>query len=86
MEEQKNDFKGFSLFNDVKDPKLQAYNRAAMLKNLRESHGDELANNYYLSFGGPSQFGIITTMMFVKEHGWDEVKRRIINGFEESTT
>jgi len=38
QENQKNDFKGFSLFNDITDSELQARNRAVVLSNIAEDH------------------------------------------------
>lgn len=36
-----NEFKGYSLFNDVEDKELQAFNRARVMANIMEDHSVE---------------------------------------------
>lgn len=38
QENQVNEFKGFSLFNDIEDEELQARNRAVVLSNIAEDY------------------------------------------------
>jgi len=37
-------FKGFSLFKDLEDKELQAYNRARIMLNIMEDHIDKKTN------------------------------------------
>jgi hypothetical protein len=36
-----NEFKGFSLFNDVEDAELRAQNRGRVMANMAEDHSDK---------------------------------------------
>ena len=38
MANNKNEFKGYGLFNDVEDKEVQVYNRARTLVNIMEDH------------------------------------------------
>lgn len=44
MQNNNNEFKGYSLFNDIEDAEVQRYNRARILVNIMEDHSDEFRN------------------------------------------
>jgi hypothetical protein len=40
MQNQNNEFKGFSLFNDIEDAELRTRNRSVVMCNIAEDHVD----------------------------------------------
>jgi hypothetical protein len=38
---------GYSLFDDVEDKNLQAYNRAVVMRNLSADRGDDAVKEYF---------------------------------------
>ena len=44
MHNNNNEFKGYSLFNDVEEKDTQRYNRARILVNIMEDHSDAKRN------------------------------------------
>lgn len=75
-----NEFQGFSTFDEVEDVTLKAFNRCAMMFNILEVHGFELAERYAEAIEEEGRFHMFIMYSYVKECGLDTVKREISRG------
>ena len=75
-----NDHKGYSLFNDVRDPSLQAWNRCNVINNIREAHGNSEAISYANALGQSGMNKVYFMFAYIKKHGWDNVSAEISRG------
>lgn len=76
-----NDFNGYSLFNDIGDKDIRAWNRANAIYNIKERHGKEVATKYTTRFDKPDQTDIFRIMMEVASDGYANVRRRIFREY-----
>lgn len=72
-------YKGASLFNDVENKKLQAWNRVATLFNLTSEYGEQEGSNYSAHFSDEDKEAMKATLRLVKEVGYTQA-RSIANG------
>ena len=73
-----NNYKGYSLFNDVEDPALKSWNRAAILFNLHEENRTDLVAGYFNCLSDREKLGSYLVLMKIKEKGYDATKRELI--------
>lgn len=71
------EFHGYSLFTDVINPTIRAWNRANTVYNIKERHGDTVASNYVAKFPKLEQAAIYSTMITVAKDGYENVRRSI---------
>lgn len=71
------EFNGYSLFTDVINPTIRAWNRANTVYNIKERHGDKVASNYVAKLERTEQLAIFSTMMTVARDGYENVRRSI---------
>lgn len=76
-EEQMNDYKGYSLFNDVMNPVIRAWNRANTVFNIKEQHGSVLATRYAKNFDRNSLLAIFTVFTSIDKRGYEQTRRDI---------
>ena len=84
MTEQTNEFKGFSLFNDIKEDTLRIRNRAVVLANIAEDNsqkglismkGASLIFGYFKLIPPHEQYTVQNKFEeMMKERGFKEVK------------
>ena len=74
-----NDFNGFSMFNDVDDPILQAYNRCVTMFNINEFHGDGMSVEYAEKIPEEERMTMLAMYTYIIDVGLDEVKRQMNN-------
>ena len=79
-EEVKNEFNGFSLFNDVEDFILQAYNRCAVMFNIEGIHGTKLAFDYADAIDEKGRASMMAMCAYILSVGLEETGRQIKNG------
>lgn len=72
-----NEFMGYSLFDDVLNPSVRAWNRANTVYNIKERHGSVVATKYVSKFDKLAQFAIFTVMTTVESKGYENVRRTI---------
>ena len=58
------EYKGFSLFSDVLDKKLQARNRFVVSRNIAEQYGHAVSRSYLKQFTKPE---LVAIYLIVKE-------------------
>lgn len=76
----KNSFKGNSLFNDVQDPALRTWNRAAVMFNLMADRGIDTAKAYMSKFDEVSRKQVYAMLQLVQAQGYEETKKKVIKG------
>lgn len=64
MQNQKNDFQGYGLFNDVEDDEIRIYNRARSLKNIILDNADKDRN---LNLNGMAKVASYMALMPTEE-------------------
>ena len=75
--QEENKFMGYSLFKDVTDPILRAYNRSCVIKNIKDTVGHNTAVNYINQFSKEDKLKISIILVSVLEHGWEAVGKEI---------
>ena len=66
-------FFGHSLFNDIENAKLQAYNRLQMVNNLRKSKGLVFTRDYISKISQPHRTNMMVMAADVKMRGMKPV-------------
>lgn len=82
-EEIKNSYKGYSLFKDVTDDLLQAWNRANVIANINEDLNADEAQAYFEHFDAVEKMKIEMLLMMVSVSGKEEVQKRVMKCIEE---
>ena len=78
QEKQVNEYKGFSLFNDVEDVTLRTYNRARVLSNIAEDYTNKLKR---VSPGGAALIiGYFDKIVIDERNGVKEQFKNIMKG------
>lgn len=72
----KNTYKSSPLFNDIKDVKLQTWNRCAIVFNLTADEGPSAAKNYVSQFSKDDQKKIYGMFDTIKKFGYNEVRKQ----------
>ena len=78
--ETPNEFMGYSLFEDILNPTIRAWNRANTVYNIKERHGNVVASRYVSKFDKLSAFAIYSIMATVEKDGYETVRRVIFKG------
>ena len=55
MTEESRQLFGYSLFDDIEDKNLQAYNRAVVMRNMSADRGDDAVKEYFEMIPHPEQ-------------------------------
>ena len=71
-----NEFMGFSLFNDVENPKLRAWNRLNVFANIT-AMSPGMAQNYMGKFNKTDMFQINVMFAHIKRVGYETVQKEI---------
>lgn len=75
-----NSYKGYSLFNDVEDTKLQTWNRAVTMANINEKFNEKMAREYAESFSKGDATKIFMMLQYIKVKGAEVVRREMLSG------
>ncbi len=70
-------FKGYSLFNDVRDRKLQSFNRLQTMVNINTNMGEEQATHYVNEFSADEKKDLTAMALWIKQDGLASVQRQI---------
>lgn len=71
-------FLGYPLFNKIRNPNLQAYNRANIYMNIKERHGTVPAERYIKKLDRNGQLGVLTMMGRFHRDGYEQTRRDIM--------
>lgn len=77
-----NKFKGQSLFNDVKNKELQAWNRCAVFFNLFGDQGKLEAQLYAAQFTDEDKTALLAMFARVKEQGYSTTRNAVLGQAE----
>lgn len=77
-----NKFKGQSLFNDVKNKELQAWNRCAVFFNLFGAQGKLEAQLYAAQFNDDDKKALLAMFNRVKEEGYTTTRNAVVGQSE----
>lgn len=75
-------FKGYPLFNETANVKLQAWNRAAVYFNIRKDCGQELAVAYVKQFDDMSRARMNKIFQDIKDKGYEATKKEVQKSFK----
>lgn len=75
--ETPNEFMGYSLFEEILNPSIKAWNRANTVYNIKERHGNVVASKYVSKFHKLDVLAIYTVMATVERDGYENVRRTI---------
>jgi hypothetical protein len=76
-EDVPNEFMGYSLFEDIINPAIRAWNRANTVYNIKERHGNVVATKYVSKFDKNGKFAIFSVMALVEREGYENIRREI---------
>lgn len=72
----KNNYKGSPLFNDVKDVRLQTWNRCAIVFNLAADSGKAAATAYAKQFNDEDRQRISNMFALIEKYGYENIRKR----------
>lgn len=81
----KNDYRGYSLFRDVDNPTLRAWNRCAVLFNIEEDLGEGSSAGYAATLTDAERMAVITMFVHIKEVGYENAKREVFKDTPQNT-
>lgn len=73
-----NKYKGQSLFNEVENPDLRAWNRAAVFFNMFGDQGKVPAQMYVSQFNEDDKKAILDMFARVKANGYNETRTAVL--------
>ena len=73
-----NEFKGYSLFTEIENKMLRAYNQWNVVSNLTQNGLKELAYEYLENLPKEDKVGLTIISTYIKMKGLEETKREII--------
>lgn len=73
-----NNYKGYSLFNDVESAALKAYNRVVTMFNIVEDMGRAEATKYAKQFSEVEKRLMQSMASDIKQHGPTQVKKGLM--------
>jgi len=77
MSDRPTDFNGYSLFDEVKDPVLKAWNRLNTIYNMKEQGGNVMAVKYSELFDKFERIQILVMSVAVQKDGYENTRRTI---------
>lgn len=69
--------KGYSLFSDVENKTLRAYNQYNILSNMHENKLDALGTEYINALPLEDRYRLMMMVQYIKLKGLEETKREI---------
>lgn len=80
-----NEYRGYSLFRDIENPSLRAWNRCAVLFNIEEDLGEGASAGYASTLTDAERMAVIATFVRIKEIGYEATKREIFREHTQET-
>ena len=77
---KRNDYKGYSLFNEIESSSLQTWNRCNILMNIDEAHGKDVAIGYADALDPKSRMKASIMFKYIEIHGWEKVNAEVNRG------
>ena len=73
---KKEEYKGWSLFNEVEDPTLRAWNRCAVVFNMREMN-DVAHETYMEKVDSVGKSQMLAMFQYIEKLGYDTARRNV---------
>lgn len=73
-----NEFKGYSLFSEIENKMLRAYNQWNVMSNLVQNKLTDIADGYLAALPDEDRVGLSIITTYIKMKGLEETKREII--------
>jgi len=80
MTKSNNEYRGYSLFNDVEDAALRTWNRCVILFNLNKDHGENFVQEYGDMLCKKDKMMMMAMYQYIAVKGVDAVKLEINQG------
>ena len=71
-------FNGYSLFNEIRNVTLRAYNRANTYINIKERHGPVVGMRYLKKLDRANKIEVYKVMQAVHRQGFEQTRRNIL--------
>lgn len=75
-----NNYKGYSLFNEVDDAALRTWNRCVVMCNMNKDNGKDFAEGYGNSLSQVDKMQMLAMLNYIKARGAEEVRKEINAG------
>ncbi len=72
------EFKGYSLFNDVNNIRLRTWNRCAAFFSIFEDHGKAMAQSYANQLDDVAKKQMTNMLAEIREQGYGTVRQSVI--------
>ena len=72
----KNNYKGSPLFNNVKDVRLQTWNRCAIVFNLMADRGQAAVQEYVKQFNDEDKTRVNNMFKLIEKYGYDTIRKQ----------
>lgn len=83
MTNEPTEFSGYSLFTEILSPTIRAWNRANIIYNIKERHGNAVATKYVEHFSKDEMTAVYSVMLTVAAEGYENVRRTIFREVNE---
>lgn len=64
-------------FDDIKEPKLQAWNRLNVIFNIKENINNTAATEYSKQFTKDGKLAIMLLAAYITKHGYENTRREL---------
>lgn len=75
-----NNYKGYSLFNEVESKSLRTYNRCVTASNIKQARGEQAAKDYVEHFSELERKRMFAMFNYILAIGAETVKKQINQG------
>ena len=72
----KSNYKGSPLFNNVKDVRLQTWNRCAIVFNLMADRGKSATQDYVAQFSDEDKVRINNMFKLIEKYGYETIRKQ----------
>lgn len=72
----KSNYKGSPLFNNVKDVRLQTWNRCAIVFNLMADRGKSAVKDYVAQFSDEDKVRINNMFKLIEKYGYETIRKQ----------
>lgn len=75
-----NNYKGYSLFNDIEEAALRTWNRCATMFNINSDHSPEESKGYAEQLSDLERKQVSAMFAYINAKGYETVRKEINNG------
>lgn len=75
-----NNYKGYSLFNDIEDAALRTWNRCVVMCNVNKDNGKDFAEGYGNCLSKVDKMQMMAMLQYIQVKGMEAVRLEINQG------